>query len=351
MAKKKKKKTASNIVGQKLRRYLKDNHDVKLSKKATMTEFVDAYLTAKGAEVVIGHKQSMDVIALDLTSFCNLKCFGCNHFIDEVQTKEKLTVEQVKHFVDESRRLNWQWKEVRLMGGEPTLHPDFNEVCEEVLKIKEFSPNVIVKCITNGTGKIVKEKLKKMPDGILDMSSIDYKGLMQIKEVDGKKTEVIDDFINCYEAPADRMDEIKAMYAGDAGRMKWINGFIMPEKSAMKHAMDTGKILSCQIHATCGWELTPYGFTPCPVRASVIGDSSSFYGSLDQILEEGSDGVTERLKKMCGTCGGNFNYSVESRTSTEKSDFWKLVLEEYKRNPSSKYLKPYPFSEKNESGE
>jgi len=341
-----KKKPVENVVGQKLRDYLKDNHDVELPDKATMTEFVNAYLQAKGAEVVIGHQQSMNVIALDLTSFCNLKCFGCNHFLDEVQTKEKLTVEQVKHFVDESRRLNWQWHEIRLMGGEPTLHPQFNEVCEEVLKVKEFAPNVTIKCITNGTGKKVKEKLKNMPDGIMDLSSIDYKELMKIQEIDGKKTEVIDDFLNCYEAPADRLDEIKELYDGNVGRMKWIDGFIMPDKNAMHHAKDTGKILSCQIHATCGFELTPYGYTPCPVRASVIGDASVFYGSLDQILEEGSEGITRRLKTMCGTCGGNFNYGVESRTSTKKSDFWKLVLEEYKRNPSSNYLKQYPFSEK-----
>ena len=85
-----KKKPVENVVGQKLRDYLKDNHDVELPDKATMTEFVNAYLQAKGAEVVIGHRQSMNVIALDLTSFCNLKCFGCNHFLDEVQTKEKL---------------------------------------------------------------------------------------------------------------------------------------------------------------------------------------------------------------------------------------------------------------------
>ena len=331
------------MIGQKLRDYLKDNHEVELPEDATMTEFVQAYMKAKGAEVVLGYKQTMEVIALDLTSFCNLKCFGCNHYIDEAQTKEMLTVEQVKHFVDESRRLNWQWKEIRLMGGEPTLHPQFNEVCEEVLKLKEFCPNVVIKCITNGTGPQVAKALENMPEGIVDMSSIDYKALMIYQEVDGNpKTEVIDDFLNCYQAPVDRMDEIRALY----GRMSWIDGYIKPDPSAMRHAMDTGKLLSCQNHATCGWELSPYGFTPCAVRPSVIGDPTAFYGSLDQVLEEGDEGVAERLKSMCATCGGNFNYGIESRETTEKSDFWKLVLEEYKRNPSSNYLKVYPFSEK-----
>jgi len=334
------------MIGNPLRKYLKDNHEVELPADATMTHFVEAYIKAKGIEVIMAYNQRMTFINFDLNSYCNLSCYGCNHFIDSAQTKEQMTLEQIKEFVRESTELKWPWVELRLSGGEPTLHPDFLAICDEIVKLKEYVPNIALKVISNETGFKVQEMLKKMPKDFWLASSKPLKDTMRYEEVEeNPKTEIIPTFGNCYQSPADRLDEIKNLYKGinPDNRIEWTEGYIQPPTAVTKKAVDENLILSCQIHGTCGWEITPYGYTPCPCGGGrVIGDDSVFYGSLQQIIDEGNEGIVKRLKKMCATCGRNLHYSIMNKTTTEKTDFFQLVLDEFGRNPPHKYLSQYP---------
>lgn len=107
-------------------------------------------------------------IELEINTACDLACFGCDRFSD-VTSAPNMTVEQVKRFVDESLDLKWRWERIRLLGGEPTLHPKFRECVSEIVRYRKHNtanhpaqPVVFLQVLTNGLGKsaIYREELK-----------------------------------------------------------------------------------------------------------------------------------------------------------------------------------------------
>jgi len=69
--------------------------------------------------------RNLSMIEIDITYACNLRCYNCNRSCTQAPTVERMTVDQIKKFVEESKASNLQWKRIRILGGEPTLHPDF----------------------------------------------------------------------------------------------------------------------------------------------------------------------------------------------------------------------------------
>jgi organic radical activating enzyme len=343
-------------------KHLLNKYGVELDEKASMDDFVQAYIKAKNAQVAIVYPQQLHFINLDLTSYCNLNCYSCNHFIDSAPTptREILTLEQVKDFVKESQKLQWRWDELRLTGGEPSIHPDFKEILEvltEGLK-KDYLPNITLKIISNGTGKKVRRTLdfdnakifsfNEVTDGFSlehighpDWTVVCSKPLkdtakkLMIKNHEGieELSELIPDFGNVWQAPVDRLDEIANLYKGDKGAINPSDGYTPPRINQKVTDLITKKnlIMDCQVHATCGFELTRYGYTPCPCGGGrVVGDESIFFKSLSDIT---LDECYKKLAKMCVTCGRNLNYNIDCSTRTEKTEFWKLILSKYRRDP------------------
>src|SRR5262249_20587376 len=71
------------------------------------------------------YRRSRDFIEIDITYACNLNCYNCNRSCEQAPTGEHMTVEQVERFVAESVAAGKQWKRIRLLGGEPTVHKNF----------------------------------------------------------------------------------------------------------------------------------------------------------------------------------------------------------------------------------
>ncbi len=94
-------------------------------------------------------------IELEINTCCDLDCFGCDRFSD-VTTAPNMTVAQVVRFVDESLALSWEWERIRLLGGEPTLHPQFEACLGELLRYRQRFPHVFLQVLTNGHGKAAK---------------------------------------------------------------------------------------------------------------------------------------------------------------------------------------------------
>jgi len=72
-------------------------------------------------------------IEINANLTCNLHCKGCNrlcNLIDWGKIEEPMSVDQIQMLVDnlieEKRHVN----RIKLVGGEPTIHPQFMEVCE-----------------------------------------------------------------------------------------------------------------------------------------------------------------------------------------------------------------------------
>jgi hypothetical protein len=67
-------------------------------------------------------------IEIEITTACNMTCGNCDRSAAQAPSKEAMTVDQIRHFVAESHANAWRWNEIVLIGGEPTLHPNFLEI-------------------------------------------------------------------------------------------------------------------------------------------------------------------------------------------------------------------------------
>lgn len=65
-----------------------------------------------------------DRLELDITYACNLHCFNCNRSCEQARTNDRMSVAQIRQFLAESRERGQKWRMIRVIGGEPTIHPD-----------------------------------------------------------------------------------------------------------------------------------------------------------------------------------------------------------------------------------
>jgi len=68
---------------------------------------------------------------LDISDFCSMGCVdcvrGCN-ILGPEYNRGMLSVADVKQFMTETEDLNHTWKLIKLIGGEPTEHPDVLDI-------------------------------------------------------------------------------------------------------------------------------------------------------------------------------------------------------------------------------
>src|ERR1044072_6471890 len=93
-------------------------------------------------------------IELEINTACDLACFACDRMSD-VASKgvPNMTVKQVRRFVDESLDEKWEWERIRLLGGEPTIHPQFREMASLLMEYRRYHPRVFLQVLSNGRGK------------------------------------------------------------------------------------------------------------------------------------------------------------------------------------------------------
>ena len=80
-------------------------------------------------------------VQIEITTYCNLKCRGCYHNINDYPGKNKhMPVEDFKTYIDQIPRAD----DLKIYGvGEPTLHPDIVEIVEYAKKSGRFNSIVI----------------------------------------------------------------------------------------------------------------------------------------------------------------------------------------------------------------
>lgn len=106
-------------------------------------------------------------IELDITYVCTLKCLNCNRSCRQAPTTERITVRQIEKFVHESIARDVRWDTIRVMGGEPTLHPDLMAILDRLLGyVADHSPDTRVQLATNGYGHAVHATLQRVPNAI-----------------------------------------------------------------------------------------------------------------------------------------------------------------------------------------
>jgi len=90
---------------------------------------------------------------MHLTDHCNLNCKGCAHF---APIAEKWFADPVEHERDMERlsQLVAGIKTIRLMGGEPLLHPKIEPF---LVSTREKFPEANIRLVTNG---LLLQKMK-----------------------------------------------------------------------------------------------------------------------------------------------------------------------------------------------
>jgi hypothetical protein len=118
------------------------------------------------------HSLNQRVIALDITYSCNLKCFNCDRSCRQAPSHEQMTVDQVRAFVRETIEQNRKWHEIKIEGGEPTLHPEVFGIIDVLRRFRSLhAPRTRITLSTNGYGPEVHRVLARLPEDIIVYNS------------------------------------------------------------------------------------------------------------------------------------------------------------------------------------
>lgn len=113
-------------------------------------------------------------IELDLVDYCNMACNncvrGCN--LRGNIKRSSLSLKDIEDFIVQSIDLSIEWSTIRLVGGEPTLHPQLVCIAKMIKEeyIIKHSPKTTLNLYSNGIVEYadLKKELKKYVNMIVD---------------------------------------------------------------------------------------------------------------------------------------------------------------------------------------
>lgn len=244
---------------------------------------------------------NLSQIEIDITYECNLKCINCNRSSAQAPIKGGMKLEDIENFVRESIELDKKWKLINLLGGEPSIHKDFLKIVNLILKdyIIKHSPDTILQVTSNGYGKLVHERLSKLPK---------HKNLI-IDRDSFKDDRTVPYFSPFNDAPIDKPDSNNQEY----------------------HK-------GCWVTAYCGIGLNQLGYYPCGVAGGI--DRVLEFNLGVKSLKEVDESIAKYLNTFCRYCGnfsdyeknfGNFIPRNEKSLLTKPilSESWKKAYKQY----------------------
>ena len=205
-------------------------------------------------------RRARKLAEIDITYSCNLHCFNCDRSCEQDPSNDLMSIGQVRQFLEESRTAGNPWKRIRVLGGEPTLHPQFLEIINLIVEYRDkYSPSTSIELTTNGYGERVSSMLSRLPRGVeIDNTS--------------KTAKVQPAFHSFNIAPLDLKEYAIADFA---------NG--------------------CPITRLCGMGVTPYGYYPCAVAGAIDRTFGLNLGR--KTLPKPTDSMGQELRVFCALCG------------------------------------------------
>jgi len=237
----------------------------------------------------------MSVIELDLTEYCNIDCVSCCRVCGKAPSKRYLPLTKIEEFVFESIGLDWKWRLIKLIGGEPTLHPEFFKVLHRINEYRQFYPLTNIVLMTNGLDSYKKIK-DQLPNWLIVQDNSENKS----KHNQAHRA--------CYVAPID---------VGE-----W----------------DENNYIGCDVFRYCGMGLTNEGYFICPLGGTLKRMFPHLPEGLRALKDITLDKLFENQEQFCKLCGWYlvktdkiYNYPVDIISPT-----WKKAIEEYhKRNKNN----------------
>lgn len=229
------------------------------------------------------YKRSYRLIEIDITYRCNLKCINCNRSCTQAPSEDEIDVEQIEEFIKQSISRHIKWEQVRLLGGEPTLHSRFFKILRLLLRYKYIHNNDLqIVVATNGYGDYVKEVLENMPE-----------------EIEIENT------------------------SKSSNKPRFFPFNLAPEDSYLYNNVDYSN--GCQITAKDGIGLTPYGYYQCAIAGSIDRIFNFDIGRKE--LPSHDDLMIDQLQTFCRLCG-HFRLSLPTKR-TKVSNSWKIAYKLY----------------------
>jgi len=231
-------------------------------------------------------------IELKLTDYCNLKCGNCNACMDVFQTDKYLSLEDMEEFVEESIRLDHKWKSIKLVGGEPTLHPSFFKVIEILNKYRKFYKKCMFILSTNGCGGKIRDIINRIPPWLGKIDSVD--------QTFEKKFDLF-----------------------------WLSRVAPIDLNSFKGYKDFDK--GCWITQDCGLSKSVNGlYYPC--TPSNVIDNIFGLGLGEKTIEDiSSCNVKDKFKKLCRLCGHFLEPALKNGTEVIQTKTWDIAIEKYLR--------------------
>lgn len=228
--------------------------------------------------------RSRSRIEIDITYRCNLKCINCNRSCTQAPSNLDMDIDSIRRFVTSSIEKNIYWKVIRILGGEPTLHPNFEAILYEILRYKIEYPEVCLVIVTNGYGDTVKRALLRVPPHFYIENSQKQNHIQEYFEP-----------FNC--APMDDRQFTNSDFR---------NG--------------------CSNLELCGIGLGPTGYFPCSLSAGIDRVLNTEAGRKE--IPSNNDKMHDLLEKSCRLCGrfkSGYYYPKEYRErliTTQMSPSW-----------------------------
>jgi hypothetical protein len=178
-----------------------------------------------------------------------------------------------------------QWKRIRILGGEPTLHNRIFEIIDRLICYqKESNPSVRLVLGTNFYGHPVHQVLDKLPETIRIKSTL------------------------------------------KASRVNLFKPFnVAPVDTRLNRFSDYA--CGCRIVSECGLGVTPSGYYMCAIAGGIDRIFGFDLGRQD--LPDETDALSDQMSALCRLCG-HFGFQWPTR-SAKLSKTWRSAYSRIKR--------------------
>ena len=243
---------------------------------------------------------NMHRIEIDLTYKCNLRCTGCSRSSAQVPEDLHIEMRLIDKFLEETEKKGIVWDRVALLGGEPTLHPQFLKIIEKLDNwFLQNSPHTEVKVISNGSGPKVQDQLNKMPPRWFYDKSFKQQQKKGIS-----------------------FDYFKPFNAAPIDDVEWARE-------------DFSK--GCWITQDSGIGLAPFGYFPCAISGGIERIMKLGLGKSE--IPDDSFDFLPVLNEYCQYCGCFRNDSFQNREQQTKISTDAGTVSETWRKSYSRYQK------------
>lgn len=145
---------------------------------------------------------TMRRLQIDLNFICNMGCKYCDRHLDIMpgDKEQNLSLEQLERMLQESVDNDYKWEAMLLLGGEPTLHPQFQKIVQMIVKYRNIhNKELKIRMASNGYSQETKKQLAWVRENYPFIVVVDT----------NKTTNIQGDFVNIRRAPKDRYPDEK----------------------------------------------------------------------------------------------------------------------------------------------